>query len=44
MGLILYNKYKIVASKRKLGCASAMVLFVVEDKQMTEETDVLMWK
>ena len=44
---------KIASSKRKLGYASVMLLFygiaslivffVVEDEQVTEEADVLMW-
>ena len=47
------NTYKIASSKRKLACASAMLLleriaslngvFVVEDEQVIEEADVLLW-
>ena len=47
------QEYKIASPKSKLGCASAMLLlqriaslngvFVVEDEQVTEEADMLMW-
>ena len=47
------QRNKIASSKRKLGCASAMLflqriaslndVFVVEDEQVTGEADMLMW-